>query len=407
MSISTYLGGWRAVALILGLCAALRLIWALTVPVVPISDSAMYHQFALSIVSGAGYAYPDGSLTAYWPVGTSALYALIYFVFGTSTTPVVVLNLLLGLIFTAQTICLSRVWFSERVALAAGVCMAVWPMLIQLTTVLASELPCAVFTMAGIITYCKPPKTRKKIFLAGIYIGIACYFRPTIMILLILLPVLEALVDRATRMPALRSVLLISGFALVVLPWSIRNHDVFGQPALISTNFGANLWMGNNPESQGHYMSPDMGRYSKNEVLRDRQLRAEAIRNIRSDPFHYLVQMSWKRFVVTHARESIGVAWNQGGLKQRGLDRFIFPLKLASSAYWWVMILAAFVGLQWGFRDRSIGILHPLVVITGVLIAIPTLTVGQDRYHFSIIPFVAIFAGLALQRLMDPLNKVP
>ena len=40
----------------------------------------------------------------------------------------------------------------------------------------------------------------------------------------------------------------------VLSPWTLRNKAVLGKAYLVSSNFSANLWMGNNPESTGGYM---------------------------------------------------------------------------------------------------------------------------------------------------------
>jgi hypothetical protein len=49
-----------------------RLLWILAIPAVPMNDTAIYLARALSIASGDGYIYPDGTPTAYWPVGYPA-----------------------------------------------------------------------------------------------------------------------------------------------------------------------------------------------------------------------------------------------------------------------------------------------------------------------------------------------
>ncbi len=66
----------------MGAALAVRLLWAACVPVDPVSDGVLYDAFARSMVEGHGYAFADGTLTEYWPVGTSAVYALLYYIFG-------------------------------------------------------------------------------------------------------------------------------------------------------------------------------------------------------------------------------------------------------------------------------------------------------------------------------------
>lgn len=114
----------RAVWLVVLLALCLRAAWALWVPVIPQSDSAMYHEFARSIADGRGYAYPAGNLTAYWPVGTSAVYAGLYVLFGQSYTVILLLNLALGVLLVLLTHQLAAHWFGPKPALFAALAVA-------------------------------------------------------------------------------------------------------------------------------------------------------------------------------------------------------------------------------------------------------------------------------------------
>jgi len=143
------------------------------------------------------------------------------------------------------------------------------------------------------------------------------------------------------------------------------------------------------------------GRSFANELDRDRRLRSEALANIRSDPYHYLVVLSLKRFLITHDRETIGVVWNEHGLKRAGLSSVATPLKVLSSAYWWLAASLAVCGAWVLGRSRRRGLFHPLLTIAGMFVAIPTLTVGQDRYHFPVIPLVAILSAIAIIAWLD------
>jgi len=82
---------------ILVIAAAIRILWALLVPVVPLSDSNAYDTFALNLWQHGVYGWTPDSPTSYWPVGTSALYALVYQIFGHNYAFIVALNLLLSL----------------------------------------------------------------------------------------------------------------------------------------------------------------------------------------------------------------------------------------------------------------------------------------------------------------------
>jgi 4-amino-4-deoxy-L-arabinose transferase-like glycosyltransferase len=385
------IGTW----LVLSLALVLRVAWALWIEVEPQSDGVMYHEFALSLVQGRGYAYPNGALTAYWPVGTSALYAGLYRAFGVGFAPIVAFNLLLGLLVVALTMALAAHWFDRRAALFAGLIAACWPLLIQFTTVLASELLFTALCLASLaLQTLRAPSAGRDVG-TGLLLAAACLVRPTALALFVFFLVFGWLAERRWT-GVLRQAFLFGLAAIVVIgPWAWRNTLLFGSPVLISANFGANLWMGNSAGSNGGYQPLPEDRAFASEVDRDRHFKALALDYIRAEPARY-VRMSLKRFVDTHSRETIGVSWNRSALDQRLDHRGLHVLKLLTSAYWWLAATAAMVG-AWSLlrRDRAIGLLHPLILLPAFTAAVPTLTVSQDRYHFPMIPMVAILASVA------------
>jgi hypothetical protein len=52
---------------------------------------------------------------------------------------------------------------------------------------------------------------------------------------------------------------LLAGIALVLLPWTLRNHRCFDRWIVTTTNGGINLYIGNNPSSTGGYYLPPEG----------------------------------------------------------------------------------------------------------------------------------------------------
>lgn len=155
--------GDRALLGILGVALALRLTWALSIPVVPLSDSMAYLVFAKSLVAGLGYAWADGTLTAYWPPGTSFIYAALFWLFGESFTPIVVLNLVAGIVLVYLGFRLARLFYGRLVGLLAAAMLAVF----------------------------EKSKPKPVHFVAfGLLVAIAFCIRPTANSLLLILPVL-------------------------------------------------------------------------------------------------------------------------------------------------------------------------------------------------------------------------
>jgi 4-amino-4-deoxy-L-arabinose transferase-like glycosyltransferase len=375
----------------------LRLLWALVVPVIPVSDSFIYQTFAESLAAGNGYAFADGKLTAYWPVGTSAVYATLFFLFGQGYLPIVVLNLILGVALIWLSGQLAARLFDNRVAVLTAWIVALWPLLIQYTSILASELLFTALLMGSLWAWSQShwrtvPRT---LSWSVLMIG-ALYVRPTVLPLFVLLPVLDAWQQRRWRATAEGWLLSAVVGVLLVGPWAARNAQVFGKPVLVSTNFGVNFWMGNNPSTSGGYMDP-LPTAPRHEFEADRYYRQLAWQYIAEEPGQFFVNMA-KRARTTFDRESIGVVWNEQGLKQRGLSTLVMPLKAMSAAYWWLVLLAALLGLFLAIAARRIDLRQPIWWTAALLVAVPLMTVGQDRYHVPLNPVIAMLAAFAAAR---------
>lgn len=378
-------------ALVVG--CLLRVGWAVLVPVIPVSDSVMYDAFAKSIANGSGYAYPDGTLTAYWPVGTSALYGQVYRLFGQTFIPIVVLNVALGVGVIWLTWAVAMRYLEARTALLAAWFVACWPLLIQFTTVLASELVFVVLVLATLYIW---SLTSLSLVVRSVtwatLLCAATYVRPTALPLFAMLPALQAWQERQWRGPAMSFVVACLAATILFAPWVARNYELMGRFVLVSSNFGANLWMGNNPESTGAYMALPEAKLA-NEVDEEKYFRELAVDYIKQNPRNYLV-LSFRRLTMTFDRETIGVVWNEEGLRMVVGPDAILALKAVSSAYWLALAVMSLVGAALAIGSRHLAAIHPLTVVPMLFIAVPILTVGQDRYHVPIDPFVAMFASM-------------
>lgn len=389
------LSRWMRPAPILLIALVLRLVWAFLVPMQPSSDGYIYQTFAREIAAGRGYAFPGGDPTVYWPVGPSALYGAFDALFRVSP---VVLNLVMGCGIVAGIYQLGRRHFDERVGAIAALIAALWPVWIQFVTTPNSELSFILFMVLALLVRSEPrlPDWAGTVLSTALIIA-AAFMRPTILPLALLLPLLDHPLRQPAR-AARRFVLALGVTALLLTPWAMRNNALFGEPVLVSANFGANLWMGNNPASTGGYMPlPEIE--TANEVTRDAYFKQEAISFIRANPGHYL-WLCMQRIGLSFDRETIGVSWNQQSLPQEAQG----PIKIVSSAYWFMVLGLSLIGLGLFLRESLARIFDPLVVAPALFAAVAILVVGQDRYHMPMMPFIAIFAAFAITRFQDRNN---
>jgi 4-amino-4-deoxy-L-arabinose transferase-like glycosyltransferase len=385
----------------------LRVCWVLAIPVEPVSDSWAYHQFARTLVEHGVYGWTSDEPTAYWAVGTPALVAFTY-LFTESYAGVVVLNLFASIATLVLSYHLAARWFGAKTALWAMALIAFWPNLIYFTTIVSSELFFISMTLGGLFFWRRPAgNTMLNLIFAGLFWGLTAYIRPVIL----LVPLALALVDlahgpRRFAIAAFHAGVSILLIVLVTLPWSIRNHQVFGELVMVSSNFGPNFWMGNNPLSDGGYMDLPSEVADMDEIERSDYLTELAKEYIWNNPAE-AIQLMGKKLVKLHARETIGVVWNESGLHRLAGDDGVLVAKLLATAYWYCLVFIGLAGifiLAW-----KAGIVPALfnqpVALWAYFISLHTVVVAGDRYHMPASAFIAIMAAVALSELPGRLSR--
>lgn len=382
--------------ILIGLC--LRVVWALLIPVEPVSDSQAYDTFAQNIWLHGVYGWTPTEPTSYWPVGTSALYALIYHLAGHNHTWIVVLNILLSIGITFYTFKLAGLFFTKSVALLTALLVSIWPTHVFFSTVLASELPYMLLTLVGIYYFFAEDEiTLKNILITGVCFALAYYIRPlatTVLVVCAFCAVVSA--RKSALKTGLRAFAIFNIMVVAVIPWAKRNYDLYGQVVPMSTNDGAVFWMGNTPGTEGGYH--ELPEYVKNmnEYQRNQVLKQEAIENIKSEPVEF-IKRTLAKFIKFHSHETIGVTWNAEGISSSIGDRWLLPLKLVSQTFWIACLGGGLVGVILFLRKEPLNqLFHPFILLWLSSAGLHALIVAQDRYHIPIVPFVAAFAAYAM-----------
>jgi 4-amino-4-deoxy-L-arabinose transferase-like glycosyltransferase len=391
----------RSLIKIFAIALLFRIIWAIAVPVIPLSDGKAYDVFAQNLASGNGYGWESGNPTAFWPPGTSFLYSLFYKVFGHTYFPIVVLNICLGVASIGLAMYLAKIWFNRSIALLTGLIIALLPSQIQYTTILASELIYNVVVLIALAFWFSdrlPLQVRA--IISGITLAVASYVRPFALLLPLQLAFFRWF-KTGQFLKTLKALLVMFALmAVLIFPWSMRNLHVFGHFVPISTNAGVNLWMGNNPNSKGQYVGIPSEMLAMNEAVRDRSLKSIAVKYIQENPKLFL-KRCFTRLFDTHNRDSSGVFWNEIGLTQRYGQGILFLLKLICLLYWTIMLGSAMLGIVFLVKQQGWinAIAHPIIVFWSYYAAIHAIIVAQDRYHFPSVPFIAMLSAIGLEQI--------
>jgi 4-amino-4-deoxy-L-arabinose transferase-like glycosyltransferase len=382
----------------------MRLVWAFIIPVDPVSNSAAYETFATNIAVHGVYGFEPDTPGAYWAVGPAAIYAAAYLVFGTgSAVGVVTVNLISAMVVVWLLHDIGRRWFGETEGRIAALLFALWPVAIQFTTVLASEIHFMALTLAGLAAWDRVQGGKALLWIvaAGIAFGAATYVRPIALLVPAALAMAAVLRAPRTALPqVVKAAVATALIFAVVAPWSARNERVLGEPVFMSTNFWPNFWMGNHPGTQGHYVELPAEVAEMGEIERSDYLKDVSIAYLREDPAGFVWRTIWKA-VLLHERETIGVAWNNDAIVALSGSLGATALKALSTGYWYAALLAALAGMVVLVRDRGgwAALLAEPVWLWLYFTAVHAVIVVGDRYHMPAIPMIALLAAVALARL--------
>lgn len=218
-------------------------------------DESIYHAWAERIASGtfrASAVYQFSPLPAY-------VHAALYWVFGPDPVVVRWMNVGLGV----GAVGLAYVVGARTGGRAAGLAAA-WLLALAQPAVLYSAVPLpteASLVAAGLLLWLLLRAADRRTFAsylllgaaAGVFLGV----RGQAMVLLPFLPVLAAWA--AVRAGGIRAALRPAaayavGLAITVAPFTVRNWVVAGEFALITSQSGFALYLGNNLESPDPYL---------------------------------------------------------------------------------------------------------------------------------------------------------
>jgi hypothetical protein len=383
-----------------------------------LDDMFQYDMLARSIAAGEGYRWyaqadlnlikpyltfdlasvdydPRGIVTAFRPPLYPAFLALIYAVIGTGARRFFIVRLVqavIGAALVPLTYAVARRVFPEREKIAkwSALAVAFYPMLILYPLSLATENLFFVLFLGAALVLLRAAQTRRArdFALAGFMLGLAALTRSVslAMGLLCVLWIWFALRER-------KSALITFALMLITIaPWMIRNAVVFGRPT-IEMSMGYTLYMGYHPKSLGTFqygISLDLMQML-DDAERDRIGIDAAKQFIADDPARVLILPIYR-------------AGYFFGLERRALSYFyvnnffgFIPLPILLTAAFillmpFIVIITSaafgFALIDWRRRETWL-----IATIVFGYIAPHLILLGEDRFHFTLIPFLAILAA--------------
>jgi tetratricopeptide (TPR) repeat protein len=248
--------GWRiglvglaALLTLLAHIAYFREIAGSTLLQVPQLDAADYQERALALLQGQGWPARPFWQGPLYPVVLAVLYA----VFGAASLAPQLLQGLLTLLAPLLVFLVARRLAGTGAALAAAVLYALYgpPLFYAGFLLPAVLLTVLVLLFTYLCLRMLADGSWRPALGAGLVLGAAALLRGNVL-LLVLAPLLLLRGMKAARQVALRrATVFVLGVAACVLPVTARNLFVGHDLVLISSNFGLNLWIGQQSEYGG------------------------------------------------------------------------------------------------------------------------------------------------------------
>ena len=215
-----------------------------------ILDSMHFHTWATKILAGrtADIAFFRAPLYPY-------LVALVYKMFGVSPWSVIVLQNLLGLLTSVVSYLFARRLFGPKVALWTALVVVVYPTLVFFEgETLITTLAVFLYTLTAYrMLLAVQESTAKNVIKAGLIFGLAAITRPTILPMAIIFPAafLAKYGIAAFKEGVVKSLVFVVALFIPILPVTFTNLIKGGEFVLISTQGGANFYIGNFKEADG------------------------------------------------------------------------------------------------------------------------------------------------------------
>ncbi len=411
-SLSTQRGQRRALALIVLVGLALRLahlFFLRSSPYFeqPIMDMEYHVRWARALAAGQGFESGE-------PFFRAPLYpwflALCMKLFGPGLLAPRLIQAGLGALSVYLTYRLGRRAFSPAAGLWAALAVATSWVLIHFDSQLLIPtliVPLDLLALERSLALAEDPRP-KPAALTGALFGLSAIARPNV---LLFMPLLAGWLLWRVRPEWMRGLRLVGATALgclaPILPITAINV-ARGDFALISTQAGVNLWIGNNPSSDGSTAIVPGTRGGWWEGREDsvalaereaghpltpsglsRHYTAKVLDWMRQDPGAFLRHLLWKArlfFLDTELGNNLPVSF---------FARYYDPLLRFSPVSFALLAALGSLGLVLGLRGRG-GRIFPL---WGFLLSYAASVIAFfvcSRYRVPILPLLAVFSGHAL-----------
>lgn len=387
-------------------------------------DRDNYRRLAVHVAAGDGFVDPQTlAPTAYRP----PLYPLVVASVlgcGGSDMALGIVQLALGIATVALTVlCANRLGLHRGSSMAAGLFVAVDPLLLQQTALVMTET-LAAFLAVLVLWLSLGSPTAIRSFSAGAAFGLCCLCRPTFWAFGMFAAVAWLVFQRAKRHSAAtgdraaegasrwrQAVYIAAGAISIVAPWGIRNAIALGRPIITTTHGGYTLLLAHNPAYTRAVVEQPWGAVWDADSLAEWKASIEAELAGEDPPIDYAhlspaVELArdkwmngkaWKymrgnpQVACRAGLTLLGRLWNVAPLATRETP-LAPPMRLAIGLYYTTVLLAMLVGIVRAVRADARA-WWPVVALVASFTVVHAIYWADMRMRTPLVPAIALLAA--------------
>jgi hypothetical protein len=392
-------------------------------------DRDNYRAIAERVVAGEGFADPHSHTpTAYRPPLYPLLVAAILFL-GGGNIAIGLVQVVLGVATVALTVLCGRRLGLGGASLAAGLLVAVDPLLAHETALVMTETLAAFLAVLLLWLWLGEPSPGRNVSL-GVTFGLCCLCRPTFWAVGFLAIAIwgygifrDARSAGGLRAATWRQALGVAiGVILMIAPWSIRNARGFGRPIVTTTHGGYTLLLAHNPEYTRAVVNRPWGAVWEGDPVEAWGASLEAAMARERPPIDIAhrspaVELARDEWMNREARDYIGSEpltalrsgltllgrfWNVAPLATEGRHLSV-PLRFAIGVFYTAVLVLAIIG-SIRMMQEDAARWWPLVLLIAGFTAVHAVYWADMRMRSPLVPAIALLAVAGLTSIAKSRN---
>jgi 4-amino-4-deoxy-L-arabinose transferase-like glycosyltransferase len=365
------------------------------------NDEISYSILGYRFASGYGLTFPEfwypwisaGAPQSYYSATMSLFLGIIYLVFGYYPLVARLIMALLSTIVVGLIYLLSKRIFNTKVALLSAIIATFYAYLIFYGATLVTETPFILFLLITLyLTYeLQDNPSLWKWIAFGVALSVAVLLR---MAVIFLVPILFIWLSWNNRKQLIYILIPVVIIILSILPFTIRNYQLWNRFLLLEAQFGHVFWNGNHPDSNGDFHPyrvfpiPDDVLVSQNDAEITNRLFKMGVENVIENPGLFV------SLTITRLREFFKFWPTQDSNAIANL------LRVISFGLMWPF---AVLGL-WLVRAKW-KMLIPILLFMFIHTSIYATSWTMIRYRIPLDAVLIIFSAIAIIFLIDKFVK--